>query len=109
MSHESVETIALLKHLIEQNETLIRQNQELTKQNCELAEAIRKRLSIGPQGYTVQQVADELRLSAYTVRQMCPDIPGAYKVDGRSSAGEWRITDEGLAAFREARQRKRAG
>lgn len=44
---------------------------------------------------TLEQVAAEHGRAISTVRAWCPDIPGAYRLNGR----EWRVPRAGLRAY----------
>jgi transposase len=54
--------------------------------------------SVEKETYTVEEVAERLKRSEWTVRQWCNkgQVEGAKKVHGRGRKGEWRIPHEAL-------------
>jgi excisionase family DNA binding protein len=55
-------------------------------------------LSVVKDTYTVQEAAERLNRSDWTVRQWCNkgQVPGARKVPGKGRTGEWRIPHDAL-------------
>lgn len=55
-------------------------------------------VSVVQETYTVEQAAERLNRSEWTVREWCRlgQVPGARKVHGRGRKGEWRIPHESL-------------
>ena len=53
--------------------------------------------------YTVEQVAEALKVTPRTVRNLIERgrFPGAYKIDPQSERSTWRIPEDDLVQFKE--------
>lgn len=80
---------ALLQKLVEQQaEILLRMDRIEHRLN----------LNVEKEAYTVEEAAERLNRSPWTVRQWCNkcQVKDAYKVHGKGRTGEWRIPHEEL-------------
>jgi transposase len=71
------------------------QTEDLLRELVERLDRIERRLELNveKEAYTVEEAAERLNRSPWTVRQWCNkgQVEDAYKVHGKGRTGEWRI------------------